>query len=147
MAVTGRQIAAGKIPKQNAVLALQALQGSRGVYSEAGHVLLVRISRIETDNWGAHFSLDVVPAPGFEQSPSITLTVTARWDALWMSGRAVYAPDIAWLLLTGPDFVEEIAAAATQGQTGVALAGHIYALASRVHYQQVEANAKNLHDV
>lgn len=144
--MTGRQIAAGKISEQNAVLALQALQDSRAVYSEAGFVRLVSISRIKTDNWGAHFSLDVVSAPGFEQSQPITFTVTARWDALWMSGRAVYAPEIAWLLLTRPDLVEEIAAAAAQGQTGVALAGHIYALASGVRYQQVEANAKNLHD-
>lgn len=114
---------------QNAILALHGLQDSRCVYQEGGHVRLVSVASIKTDNWGAYISLDVVPAPGFEHTQPTTFTVTARWDALWVSDRAVLAPEIAWLLLTRPDLVTEIVTAAAQGQTDLALIEHIYELA------------------
>ena len=136
MSTIERYASAKKMLRQNAVLALHALQDGRGIYSEGGFIRLVRVAGIKTDDWGAHVSLEVVPAPGFDHSPPAAFTVTARWDALWMSGRAVLAPEVAWLLLVRPDLVEEIAAAAAQGETGVTIAGHIYALASGTTSQQ-----------
>lgn len=129
-----RQHALHRIASQ--ILALRALQGSRCVYVEAGSVWLVRLAKIDTDNWGAYFSLEPIPAPGFRHHDDITtFTVTGCWEVLSVSNGVVRTRGI-WQLLTRPDLVQQITTAAALGQTGDDLALHVYELTSGMPHRE-----------
>ena len=134
--MTSRQVAEEDTVRQNAlqnaILALAALPGCLCVYNEVCWVYLVRVVKIGIDDWGAYFDLAVVPAPGFDHCRLTEFQVSVHWSSFSVTDRAVLAMAVTWRLLTRPDLVQEIVAAAAQGQAGIDLISHIHELASGV---------------
>lgn len=125
-----RRVASDRTLRQNVVVALNELLGQACIYSEEGHVRLVIMDGIKTDDWGVSLDVTVAPGVGLEHRSPAGFTFDARWDALWISPHAMFAPEVGWMLLTEPRLVQEVTTAAQSGQTRLDLLVHVYRLAS-----------------
>lgn len=108
---------------------LNSLAGRLCIYKEKRFVRLVRMAEIKVDDWGARFTFEIVPAQGFDPDKRSTFTASASWEILAVSGRAVYAIYVSWILVVRPDLVERIRSLAAQGKSGFELLQHINKLA------------------
>ena len=73
--------------------------------------------------------------PPATEAPS-AFDASARWDVFSVSDRAVEAMAVTWRLLTRPDLVEELVAAAEQGKTRIDLVRHLHELSRGVRLRE-----------
>jgi hypothetical protein len=110
--------------RQDDAVALQALQDRVCVYLEKHLVCLFRLVNIRTNRWGVQFAFEFVPAPGFEPRLRVWFKAGASWEYVHVSNRLVGGGAyVGWTLVTRPDLVERIMAAAAEGK--VELRGYI----------------------
>ena len=116
--------------------ALPALRGRLCVYNESYHVKLVSVADVAINSWGAFFALQELAAPGFEPLDLGAFQVSSRWEGLSISERAVVASGRIWWLLTRPELVQQIAAAAERGESGLDLVRRVHELATGITYPE-----------
>ena len=112
---------------EQAMLDLGDLTGRLCVYVEVCSVHLVRMAAVRINEWGLGIIAQVVPTPGLDTPRKAWFEVSACWEIISVSERAVHTG--IWTLLTRHDLVQAVVSAAAQGRTGEELALRVHKLA------------------
>jgi len=110
---------------------LRGLQDRVCVYKEKLFIRLVRVAQIKTDDWGASFTFEIIPTPGFHHDDFhfSMFEASASWETIGISERSVGATWVSWTLVFRPDLVEQITLIAAEGMSARDLTEHINKLA------------------
>ncbi len=98
------------------------------VYKERDFIRLVRVAKIDIDDWGVRFKFRIVPAPGFDLDHVDSFSASASWKVISHSDGWVSGMYVGWILVVRTDLVDRITTAAANGMTGVALMNSINGL-------------------
>lgn len=99
------------------VATIKSLVGRTCIFKEKLLIRHVLASAVEVDDWGAQLRLDVLPTPGFLTELFPKLEVSASWEFIGISARAIGASYVSWLVVIRPDLVERIVAFAATRHT------------------------------
>jgi hypothetical protein len=100
--------------------ALLAVQGRQCIYKERTFIRFVRVIDVTLDDWGAQLTLEILPAPSFEDSGRTPFCASGVWEVLEASDRYVFTRGL-WLLVVRSDLVDRIKALAPETPNAVLL--------------------------
>jgi hypothetical protein len=98
----------GNMGRREDISTLQALKGRTCIYKEKQFIRHVVVTEVDVDERGVRLSFEVLPTPGFGTDWGPRFDVSASWEVLGVSERAIGASYVSWLVVIRPDLVKEI---------------------------------------